>query len=85
MIGEERFRRDFTDILWHTNTPAEEYRELASRFGIAIDKGFHCDGWQHERAEDSINMVDQFSFSIFIPTITRPRWAERSGQFVYRN
>lgn len=50
LMGEERFRRDFADILWHTNTPVEEYRDLASRFGIALDKGFHVDGWHHERA-----------------------------------
>lgn len=49
LYGEERYRRDYADVLWHNHTPVEEYRTLAQTYGVTLPADFHCQGWESER------------------------------------
>lgn len=48
VMGEDRFRRDFEDVLWHCNTSKEEYAKLAQGHGVTIPDDFHVGGWENE-------------------------------------
>ena len=51
LMGEDRYKRDFADVLWHCNTPASDYRKLASDYGVSVSESFHINGWERELKE----------------------------------
>ncbi len=51
MLGTNRYARDFADVLWHCNTPLDDYRDLAAKHGVVLPKSMHCAGWEVELAE----------------------------------
>jgi hypothetical protein len=48
LMGEDRYQRDFADILWHCNTGEPEFRELAKSYGVDLPESFHVAGWDRE-------------------------------------
>lgn len=51
VLGEDRYKRDYPDVLWHCNTNEREYRELAKSHGVELSPQFHISGWQGELAQ----------------------------------
>jgi hypothetical protein len=48
LMGEDRYQRDFADVLWHCNTPEAEFRGIAKSYGVELPESFHVAGWDRE-------------------------------------
>lgn len=48
IMSEDRYSRDYPDILWHCNTGEPEFRALAESHGVTLPEGFHVGGWDRE-------------------------------------
>jgi hypothetical protein len=48
VMGEDRTKREHADVLWHWDTPTEDYHRIASAYRVALPLAFHVSGWERE-------------------------------------
>ncbi len=47
LFGESRDTK-YDGVVWHCSHTLRDYQELAYKYGVKLDAGFHCSGWQYD-------------------------------------